>query len=363
MSFSAFDHECMAEALRLAGRGLYTCDPNPRVGCVIARDGRVVGRGWHERAGGPHAEIVALRDAAGAARGGTAYVTLEPCAHHGRTPPCTGALVDAGIGRVVYAGDDPYPEDSGGGAQQLRAAGIQVESGLLLREAEALNPGFLTRARSGRPWMRVKTAISLDGRTALKNGDSQWISSGHSRRDVQRWRARSSAVLTGIGTVLADDPTLNARLEETVLQPLRVVVDSAWRTPPDARLFSEPGPVLVAGLEAEALPAGLERRAECLPLPGGEAGVDLVALLAALADRGMNEVQVEAGARLCGSLLRQDLVDELLVYQAPVLLGDGGPGPFAFGPLDSMGERTHLEWVESRRFGVDQRIRYTRHGH
>ncbi len=354
----------MARALRLARKGLYTCDPNPRVGCVITNGERLVGTGWHERAGGPHAEIAALRDAADAARGGTAYVTLEPCAHHGRTPPCTEALVHAGIARVVFAGDDPNPGVSGGGAQRLRAAGITVESGLLQREAEKLNPGFLSRTRSGRPWVRAKCAISLDGRTALRSGESQWISSEHSRRDVQRWRARSSAILTGIGTVLADDPSLNARLETPVLQPLRVVVDSAWRTPPDSRLFSVEGPVLIAGLERNAIPAGLERRnVECLPLPAGESGVDLAALFSALADREINEAQVEAGAALCGSLLQQGLIDELLIYRAPMLLGDGGPGPFAFGPLDSMAERTHLKWVESRRFGVDQRIRYTRHEH
>jgi diaminohydroxyphosphoribosylaminopyrimidine deaminase/5-amino-6-(5-phosphoribosylamino)uracil reductase len=347
----------MAEALRLARRGLFTTDPNPRVGCVLADQATIRGRGWHERAGGPHAEIVALRDA-GEARGLTAYVTLEPCCHHGRTPPCAEALVEAGITRVVIAASDPNPRVNGGGAQRLHAAGLVVETGLMAAEAEALNPGFYSRMRRGRPWLRVKTAISLDGRTALRNGDSRWISSEASRRDVQRWRARSSVVLTGVGTVLADNPSLNARVEEDVEQPLRVVVDSRWRTPPACRLLENKDSTLLAGVEGEAVPrALLETGVDRLALPARGAQVDLEALLAALAEREMNEVQVEAGARLCGALFEAGLVDEWLVYQAPVLLGDGGPGPAALGPLESMAQRTHFELLETTHFGDDLRIR------
>jgi diaminohydroxyphosphoribosylaminopyrimidine deaminase/5-amino-6-(5-phosphoribosylamino)uracil reductase len=366
VSFSRFDHACMAEALRLARKGLYTTDPNPRVGCVLADGTTVRGRGWHARAGGPHAEIAALQDAQGAgqgpgkdaARGLTAYVTLEPCSHHGRTPPCADALVAAGIVRVVFACGDPNPQVDGGGGARLRAAGIVVESGLLADEAEALNCGFLMRMRTGRPWVRIKSAISLDGRTALRNGDSRWISSEHSRRDVQRWRARSSAILTGVSTVLADDPSLDARVEEPVVQPLRVVADSRWRTPPDARLLEQPERTLLAGDAGRAVPEALRaRRVECLPLPAPGGRIDLDALLHALAEREVNEVQVEAGARLCGALLRAGRVDELLVYLAPVLLGDGGPGPVALGPLESMAERTHFSVLETTHFGDDLRIR------
>jgi diaminohydroxyphosphoribosylaminopyrimidine deaminase/5-amino-6-(5-phosphoribosylamino)uracil reductase len=358
VTFSAFDHECMAEALRLARRGLFTTDPNPRVGCVIADSGQVTGRGWHEAAGGPHAEIAALRDANRPVRGHTAYVTLEPCNHHGRTAPCVDALLEAGIARVVVASLDPNPEVSGGGLGRLSDAGVEVQSGLMEAEAEALNCGFLKRARTGLPWVRVKSAISLDGRTALGSGESQWISSEASRRDVQRWRARSSAILTGIGTVLADNPSLQARVEGPVRQPLRVVADSHWRTPPGCRLLEIPEQTLLAGDRNTPLPAALRTSGmQCLQLSAGADGVDLEALLAALGQRQINEVQVEAGARLCGSLLQAGLVDEILIYQAPVLLGDGGPGPFLFGPLESMAERSHLKVLETTHLGDDLRIR------
>ena len=392
MTFSRFDHECMGEALRLARKGLYSTDPNPRVGCIIADGATITGRGWHAAAGEPHAEIVALRDAAAhngeaSRRGHTAYVTLEPCSHHGRTPPCADALAEAGIARVVFACADPNPRVNGGGVARLRAAGVAVESGLLAQEAAELNCGFLMRMRAGRPWVRIKSAISLDGRTALRNGASQWISGEASRRDVQRWRARSSAILTGVGTVIADDPSLDARVESgiesglgepPVLQPLRVVADSRWRTPPASRVLDQPERTLLAGLGEREVPAELRARgARCLPLPvakeqaesqpegqvgdraGDRAGdrIDLGALLAALAEREINEVQVEAGAQLCGALLRAGLVDELLIYLAPVLLGDGGPGPVALGPLESMDERTHLELLETTRVGDDLRLR------
>jgi diaminohydroxyphosphoribosylaminopyrimidine deaminase/5-amino-6-(5-phosphoribosylamino)uracil reductase len=358
VTFSRFDHECMSEALRLARRGLYTTDPNPRVGCVIADGVKISGRGWHEYAGSHHAEVAALRDANGTVRGQTAYVTLEPCNHHGRTPPCVDALLEAGIARVVVASLDPNRQVNGGGLGRLRQAGVTVQSGLMAEAAEALNCGFMMRMRAGRPWVRVKSAVSLDGRTALRSGESRWITGEASRRDVQRWRARASAILTGIGTVLADDPSLDARVDEPVMQPLRVVADSRWRTPPDCRLLEHPERTLLAGDRARPVPAGLEARGvPCLPLPTREGRVDLGELLRALALRGVNEVQVEAGAELCGALLVAGLVDEVLVYQAPVLLGDGGPGPFALGPLESMTERTHLKVQESTVVGDDLRIR------
>lgn len=382
--FSSFDHECMGEALRLARKGLYSTDPNPRVGCVIADGASITGRGWHAAAGQAHAEIVALRDAAqqngqASLRGQTAYVTLEPCSHHGRTPPCADALAEAGIARVVIGCADPNPRVNGGGVARLRAAGVAVESGLLAEAAAELNCGFLMRMRAGRPWVRIKSAISLDGRTALRNGASRWISGEASRRDVQCWRARSSAILTGVGTVIADDPSLDARIESgiesglgepPVLQPLRVVADSRWRTPPASRVLDRPERTLLAGLGEREVPAELRARgARCLPLPAAQGQaqdrsgdrpgdrIDLGALLAALAEREINEVQVEAGAQLCGALLRAGLVDELLIYLAPVLLGDGGPGPVALGPLESMDERTHLELLETTRVGDDLRLR------
>jgi len=348
----------MAEALRLARRGLYTTDPNPRVGCVIADSTKIIGRGWHELAGGPHAEVAALRDANGWVKGQTAYVTLEPCNHHGRTPPCVDALLEAGIARVVVASEDPNPEVTGGGLARLREGGVEVQSGLMAEEAESLNCGFLTRQRKGRPWVRVKSAVSLDGRTALRSGKSQWISSEASRRDVQRWRARSSAILTGIGTVLADNPSLLARVDDPVTQPLRVVADRQWRTPPDSRLMEEPARTLLAGDRDLPVPARLQALGvSCLSVATGPGGLDLHEVLAELARRQVNEVQVEAGARLCGSLLAAGLVDEVLIYQAPVLLGDGGQGPFALGPLESMAERTHLKVLETTHFGEDLRIR------
>lgn len=358
MSFSEFDRECMATALQLAVGGLYTTDPNPRVGCVIADDRAIVGRGWHERAGGPHAEIAALRDAGRPVRGLTAYVTLEPCSHHGRTPPCVDALLEAGLARVVIASLDPNPRVNGSGLDRLRAGGVRVEAGLLAGEAETLNCGFFSRMRTGRPWVRVKSAISLDGRTALPSGESKWISNAESRADVQQWRARSSAILTGIGTVLADNPRMTARLEGPVLQPLRVVADSRWRTPPDSRILEGAEPAVVAGDRRREVPAALaDRGIEALPLTAVEGGIDLRELLETLAAREVNEVQVEAGGRLCGALLEGGLVDEVLIYQAPVLLGEGGPGPFRLGPLESMARRTHFNLLETARFGDNLRIR------
>jgi diaminohydroxyphosphoribosylaminopyrimidine deaminase/5-amino-6-(5-phosphoribosylamino)uracil reductase len=358
VSFSSLDHRFMAVAMQLARKGLNTTDPNPRVGCVIADGDRIVGQGWHEQAGGQHAEIAAINDAAEPVRGMTAYVTLEPCAFHGKTPPCTDALLEAGIGRVVAAIEDPHPQVNGGGLQRLRDAGVQTESGLLAAQAEELNAGFLKRMRSGRPWVRIKSAVSLDGRTGLANGESKWITSEESRRDVQRWRARSSAILTGIGTVLADDPLMNARTGGAVKQPLRVVADSRWRTPLDSRILAQPETAWVAGGEpAEASRKLKQAGVNCLAIAGSDGRPDLGALMDAMGGAGINEVQVEAGPVLCGALLEQELVDEILLYVAPVLLGDSPRGPFALGPLESMAGRTHLEWLEIIQIGADLRHR------
>jgi diaminohydroxyphosphoribosylaminopyrimidine deaminase/5-amino-6-(5-phosphoribosylamino)uracil reductase len=368
VSFSRFDHQCMATALKLAARGLFSPHPNPRVGCVISKRQNILGSGWHEFAGGPHAEIAALRDAGEDVKGSTAYITLEPCSYHGRTPPCTEALLNAGVSRIVVASADPNPRVNGRGLRKLRNAGLAVETGLMAGEAEALNPGFFMRMRKGRPWVRVKSAVSVDGRTALGNGDSKWISSEVSRRDVQKWRARSSAVLTGIGTVLADNPAMTVRLENSQYgqhgqapgsQPLRIVADSNWRTPAHSRILADPATVIIAGTRDVAVPPELEATgARCISLPAISGRTDLVSLLSRLAEMELNEVQVEAGARLCGALLKDRLVDELLIYQAPQLLGEGGPGPFAFGPLESMDERTHLKLLETRRLGNDWRLRF-----
>jgi len=348
----------MARALRIAARGLNTTDPNPRVGCVLVRGDEIVGEGFHERAGGPHAEVVALAAAGARARGATAYVTLEPCSHHGRTPPCADALVAAGVARVVYAVGDPNPRVNGGGAARLRAAGIEVSAGLLAGQARSLNPGFHLRMERGRPWVRLKLACSLDGRTALANGESRWITSDAARQDVQRLRARASVILTGVGTVLADDPRLDVRLPDTVRQPLRVVLDPRLETPPSARMLQPPGEVLVfasAGGARDAAPlkaAGARVEA----LPGEPGALDLEAVLARLAEMEVNEVHAECGATLAGALLTASLVDELVVYLAPVLLGEEARPLALLGGLESMQERLRLEILSERRVGPDLKL-------
>ena len=358
MSFTAFDYQSMANALQLARQGLNTTHPNPRVGCVIAHNGEIVGSGWHKKAGEPHAEIFALREAGDRAAGGTAYVTLEPCSHSGRTPPCVEALISAKIARVVCAIEDPNPDVNGNGFHRLRRAGIEVQSGLMAVEAEELNSGFLMRMRHRRPWVRIKLAQSMDGHIALANGSSQWISGPEAREDVQNWRARSDVILTGIGTVLADDPSLNVRNRLDARQPMRVIVDSQWRIPANARLLSLPGKVLIAGLNEKSIPEALrEAGAECMVLPSSEGRVDMQAVLGELGARGCNEVQVEAGATLCGTLLQHGLVDEVLIYQAPIIMGGSAVSPFATPRLDNMEDRVHLEWVDSRRIGKDLRLR------
>lgn len=362
------DRTHMARAIRLAALGLYTTDPNPRVGCVLVRDDVVVGEGWHQRAGGPHAERVALEAAGAKARGATAYVSLEPCCHHGKTPPCTDALIEAGVARVIMAMRDPNPLVSGAGLELLRAQGIDVGIGLLEEEARRLNPGFIKRMEQGLPYVRCKLAASLDGRTAMASGESQWITSDAARRDVQLLRARSSAILTGVGTVVADDPALNVRLtagdlpgfegDGPVHQPVRVVVDSRLRTPPTARMLNLPGLNLIACLDPEpGRVAQLEAagaHVRVLPAVGG--GVDLDSLLRFLARQEINEVLIEAGATLAGAALQAGLVDEVVLYLAPHLMGDAGLGLFHLPGLELMRDRLPLAIQDVRRVGPDLRV-------
>jgi diaminohydroxyphosphoribosylaminopyrimidine deaminase/5-amino-6-(5-phosphoribosylamino)uracil reductase len=396
--FTEFDRRAMARALELAMRGLETTHPNPRVGCVIAQGEEVVGEGWHERAGEPHAEVNALRAAGAKAVGATAYVTLEPCSHHGRTPPCAEALIAARVARVIFALQDPNPRVSGQGAEILRRAGVTVTSGLMTLEAAELNSGFLKRMRSGRPWVRVKLAMSLDGRTALANGASQWITGPAAREDVQHWRARSSAILTGIGTVLADDPRLDVRLPDPPsararLQPLRVILDSRLQTPPDARVLTTGGPVLVmtaasqgekgsgqaalraklaaSGAQIEEVPVAVSGSKDgegstgmtrsntpgLTPRDPSRLGLSLRDVLDLLGKREINELWVEAGPRLAGALLQEALVDELIIYVAPKLLGPQARPLVEMNELRNLSDATHFGVIETRQIGEDVRLR------
>lgn len=359
----------MAEALHLAHNGLYTTPPNPRVGCVLVRDGKIIGRGWHERAGEAHAEINALNDAKkyyGNARGSTAYVTLEPCSHHGKTPPCCEALVAEGITRVVAATLDPNPLVAGRGLEHLRNAGIAVESGLLEHEARQLNIGFMSRMERGRPWVRVKLAMSLDGRTAMASGESQWLTGPAARSDVQRLRARSCAIVSGVETVLHDNAALSVRAEELNLpdaeeialrQPLRVVLDSKLRLQPPARIFAQPGRLAIATLNEEQRrwEQVVDAGGEILHLPAQENRIDLHALMRYLTEQQCNEVLVEAGPTLAGAFWRAGLVDWLTIYMAPTLLGSNGK-PLLDLPLEKMREQKRLIIHEMRAVGNDWRI-------
>ncbi len=365
MSSTSTDHLHMAHALRLADRGLYKTNPNPRVGCVIAHDDRVVGEGWHQRAGEAHAEVHALREAGEQAQGATAYVTLEPCGKHGQTPPCADALIDAGIARVVIASEDAN-QHGGGALDRLAAAGIAVESGLMKDAARELNRGFFSRVERGRPWLRVKLAMSLDGRTALANGMSKWITGEAARTDVQRWRARSSAILTGSGTVLSDNPHLTARLSADELAtlgevepatPLRVILDRELRTPADAHVLDGNAPTLL--LHDERLSPRDDARFENIALAGCEVAdqhLDLRQVLRLLAERHCNEVQVEAGPILSGALFAAGLVDELLLYIAPTMLGNDALGLLNLPPLEKMSERWNLRVIDQRSIGDDWRL-------
>ena len=350
------DRAHMARALELAGRGLYTTTPNPRVGCVIVHDGEVIGEGWHERAGGPHAEARALADAKGRGhdpRGATLYVTLEPCNHTGRTPPCAEAVIAAGIARVVVAMRDPNPL-AAHGADRLRAAGIAVESGLMADEAAELNIGFVSRVTRGRPWVRLKMAASLDGRTALASGESQWITGEAARADGHRWRARACAILTGIGTVLQDDPQLNVRAVDTPRQPMKVIVDRHGQLPVAARILAGADALVVTnGARNPEWPATVE----VLPLPDADRRVDLAAMMDALGARGINELHVEAGGKLNGALLDAGLIDEVVLYMAPCLIGDPARGVAEFpGGLARLADRVALSIRAVDRVGDDLRI-------
>jgi diaminohydroxyphosphoribosylaminopyrimidine deaminase/5-amino-6-(5-phosphoribosylamino)uracil reductase len=361
MNFSATDHAWMARALRLAERGLTTTQPNPRVGCVIAHGDSIVGEGWHQRAGEAHAEVLALRAAGDRARGATAYVTLEPCGLHGRTPPCADALIAAGVARVVIASEDVFQQKADA-IGRLRAAGIAVDCGLMREAARELNRGFFSRVERGRPWLRLKLAMSLDGRTALGNGASKWISGEAAREDVQRWRARSSALLTGIGTVAADDPRLTVRLAASAeadgkpVAPLRVVLDRALRTPAQSHVLDGRVPTLVFHAPGVQPPHAEFDRVERVAVETGPGGLDLARVLAELGRRGVNELQVEAGPLLSGALFAAGLVDELLLYVAPVLLGDAARPLLALPTLSDMALRWRLRTVERRPVGDDLRL-------
>lgn len=357
----AADREFMERALGLARNGLATTDPNPTVGCVLVRDGEIVGEGWTAPVGGPHAERVALSAAGDRARGATAYVTLEPCCHQGRTGPCTSALIEAGIARVVCAITDPNPLVNGAGLRALSAAGVAVEQGLMESGARELNEGYLARMSRGRPWVRSKIAASIDGRTALASGESQWITGADARRDVHRWRARSSAVMSGIGTVLADDPSLTARPDDDYgefVEPLRVIVDSALRTPPAARTLSLPGEVVIfTAADAADRYAPLEAAGARIERVDGSPRCDPAQVLARLAELEVNDVWVEAGPTLNGALLGRGLIDELVLYLAPRILGDDARGMFALPPLASLEDSLELAIEDVRRVGADLRVR------
>jgi diaminohydroxyphosphoribosylaminopyrimidine deaminase/5-amino-6-(5-phosphoribosylamino)uracil reductase len=348
--FSAFDEAMMRRALALAEQGLYTTTPNPRVGCVITRGEGIVAEGWHERAGGPHAEAIALEHAGEKAQGATVYVNLEPCSHYGRTPPCAGALINARVARVVAALRDPSPQ-AGRGGDALAAAGIRFEHGLLEGQARELNIGFLSRVQRGRPWVRLKIAATLDGRSALSSGVSQWITGAEARRDGHRWRARACAVLTGIGTVTADDPRLTVREVDTTRQPLRVVVDSRLEMPSAARILQGERILVFAAREAPA-----PDNAEVVVLPNARGKVELARMLEELARRGINELHVEAGFRLNGSLVREGCVDEFLVYLNPSFLGDGAQGMLDLPAATALDQRLKLRLVSVDRLGEDLRI-------
>jgi diaminohydroxyphosphoribosylaminopyrimidine deaminase/5-amino-6-(5-phosphoribosylamino)uracil reductase len=349
----------MARAIQLARKGCYTTDPNPRVGCVLVKDDVVIGEGWHVKAGQGHAEVEALKNTPDA-RGATAYVTLEPCSHQGRTPPCSDALIKAGVSRVVAAMQDPNPLVSGRGLEKLKAAGIEVVSGVLQEDAQALNRGFIKRMTENRPFVRSKLAMSLDGRTAMASGESKWITSDKSRADVQRLRAESSAILTGISTVLADDPALNARIDGDVLQPVRVVLDTKLTMPISAQMAKLPGRSLIlACAEDQQKQQALQQAGfEVHQLPGKNGRLDLHAVMEFLAGQQINELLVEAGAVLNGALLEEGLVDEVIIYMAPCILGDQGRGLFTLPGLQQMADKKQLKLRDVRQVGPDLKLTF-----
>ncbi len=348
----------MSQALQLAEKGRYSTTPNPRVGCVITQHGKIIARGWHERTGQPHAEINALNSAEGDMRGATAYITLEPCSHHGRTPPCADALIQAGIGKVIIAMQDPNPLVSGRGCALLQRAGVSVQTGLLEAQANKLNLGFVTRMTHQRPWVRLKIAASLDGKTALTNGSSQWITGEAARQDGHRWRAASCAVLTGIGTLKHDDPQLTVRHIETTRQPKKVLVDKRLDIPLDAKLLQgEEVFIFTANSDnAEKILALNELGAQVIALPDAQGNVDLQRMLHKLADFEMNELLVEAGSGLNGALVHAGLVDELILYLAPHLLGDVAQGMLKLPELSDLDKKHSLELQDVRMIGQDIRV-------
>ena len=350
----------MRLALALAKKGLYTSKPNPRVGCVIVKDDVIVGEGWHAKAGGPHAEIVALENAGAAARGAQLYVSLEPCNHTGRTGPCVAELMKAGIERIVVAAIDPNPKVAGKGIQSLQQSGVEVLSGVCESEARSLNPGFELRMLKGRPLVRVKVAATMDGRTAAMDGSSKWITSEEARRDVHHYRAQSCALVTGIGTVIEDDPRLNARVDEPVKQPLRVVLDGNSRLEPGAELFSVDGPVLVVTSAQPAADYSFDNRTECIQMVGNDGRVDLDQLLTLLAEKQVNEVMVEAGAGVAGAFIARDMVDEIIVYSSPDILSTSGRGMFVIRGIRNIENRVRLEIKNISRLGRDLKVTYGR---
>jgi len=357
------DEFYMARALQLAERGLYTTEPNPRVGCVLVRDGKIIGEGWHQRAGEGHAEVEALADVDGSVQGATAYVTLEPCSHQGKTGPCCDALINAGVARIVAAMQDPNPLVAGRGFERMQNAGIEVKFGVLEAQARALNPGFITRMETGLPYVRIKLAMSVDGRTAMDSGESQWITGPAARSDVQKLRARSSAIITGVGTVLHDNPSMTVRAEQLALdnaeeivkrQPLRVVLDSTFKTPASANIVSLSGKIWLVG--AQSQPSESIGHAELKTIAGSDGRIDLNALLKELAANECNEVLVEAGAVLSGAFLQAGLVDELVIYMAPKLLGSSARPLMCLPGMEKMADQVNLEITDVRSVGEDWRI-------
>jgi diaminohydroxyphosphoribosylaminopyrimidine deaminase/5-amino-6-(5-phosphoribosylamino)uracil reductase len=364
----AADYRYMARALQLARRGLYSAHPNPRVGAVLVKNNHIIGQGFHVRAGQAHAEINALQEAGTLAEGAAAFVTLEPCCHYGRTPPCTQALIDAGIQRVVVAMIDPDRRVAGQGLARLTAAGIRSYRGVMEAEAQILNRGFASRIRRGRPWVRVKLAMSLDGRTALAGGQSRWISGKAARRDVQHWRARSSAIMTGGGTVRADDPRLTLRLSaaqlgitEPNLQPVRVILSTNLNISPKARVLHAPGQsIIFVGSVAQHKIRLFERsNVEVVRVASNEYGLDLSQVMQVLGGRQINELQVEAGAALSGALVREGLADELVIYLASFLMGDSARGMVHLPLIERMSDRLMLRIDDTRMVGEDLRITAT----
>ncbi len=353
------DASCMTKAIALAKKGRYTTDPNPRVGCLLVKNNRIITEGWHKKAGQGHAEVEALKQVSNA-KGATAYVTLEPCSHYGKTPPCCDALIDAGVSRVVVAMQDPNPLVACAGLKKLQQAGIEVVCGVLEEDAKAINRGFIKRMTKGLPFIRSKLAMSLDGRTAMANGESKWITGGRARADVQRLRAESSAIVTGINTVLADDPSLNVRLEEQVLQPVRVVLDNHLQMPPDAKMATLEGRSLILTISSnDSKKQALQQAGfEVFTLPEKKGRLDLQAVFGFLGEQQINEVLIEAGAVLNGALLDSGLVDEWIVYLAPVILGDKGRGLFHLPSMQTMADKKRFHLLQTRQIGDDLRLTF-----